>query len=265
VFFLENVWWIFGGIAVVGVVVGVAESTLARHRLRVQFAANMRALQQRGFGIERTYPPEQRTPELYFDFAHKLGAYQEWVPRAKYRLKPIIIFPLDRIIECTLIQDGTVVHSNAVSGTVVSTSFMGLGVASVSGTVPSETSVVGALAVRILMDEITQSSLVIHVLSASLPKASDGYLAAFRRAQEIYGIFEGIVRINEAERSGVSSRGAKQAVTRHEATQTSDEHSQATVDLLRELGELRDSGVITATEFEAKKKALLDQIGQGPS
>ncbi|MDP1788754.1 MAG: SHOCT domain-containing protein, partial [Rhodoglobus sp.] len=85
------------------------------------------------------------------------------------------------------------------------------------------------------------------------------------RAQEIYGIFEGIVRINEAERSGVSSQGATRAATKHEATQTSDEHSQATVDLLRELGELRDSGVITAQEFEAKKKALLDQIGQGPS
>jgi len=45
-----------------------------------------------------------------------------------------------------------------------------------------------------------------------------------------------------------------------DATNTSSSSSGNTIELLKQLGELKDSGILTEEEFTQKKKELLDKL-----
>jgi hypothetical protein len=94
---------------------------------------------------------------------------------------------------------------------------------------------------------------MISVLRASTDKSTPQYQNAFYIVQEIYGIFEGIVRINEAERQ----RGAQ--TVKDQNTQSGGTHNEI-IDQLGKLAELKTKGVLTEQEFEEKKAVLLSKM-----
>ncbi len=249
---------VLGILCIAGVIISVAvisskkkKSYLAADTVHAQ---NMSYLQQIGFKIEKEYSRKELTFHLYFDYTRKLGAVEYYytytdTSSQKKKCEPITVFPLDKIIQCQLIQDGTTVHTNAVAPAMIGAAFLGLGGAIAGATAMSNDAVVGVLAVRLLIEDMKMPSVMISVLRTSTNKASQEYQNLFFLAQEVYGIFEGIVRVNE------QARRQAQAQATTAGAGTSD-----VMDQLSKLADLKAKGVLTDQEFEAKKAMLLAKI-----
>lgn len=215
---------------------------------------NMGYLQQIGFRIENQYFRKEPGLYLYFDYTNKLGAleYNLTYKNASYgnmkKCEAITVFPLDKIIECELIQDGTAVHKNAIAPAMIGAAFLGLGGAIAGATAMSNDAHVGVLAVRLLLEDMKIPSLMISVLKASTDKSSQEYQNFFYIAQEIYGIFEGLMRVND------------QARRQAQAPSNTVGLEGDVMDQLSKLADLKAKGVLTEQEFESKKALLLNKI-----
>lgn len=268
------------GIVLVGMMAtgGIAYPGGKKHESETN--QRLRQLQATGFVIEKRYNEFHdkywtRDPFLLFDFTHSLCAY-------RYN-----VFSLGKIVECSLIQDGTVVHKNAVAPAMVGAAIFGLGGALAGATAMHSDAQVGVLAVRLMLDDIRNPSVLISFLSSSVDKSSQIYLNAFQEAQEVYGIFEGVIRINERQmKQAQIAQNNAQPVSNPAYPQPSAvgtpkiycancgaelsggakfcsscgstvvHISQKTAEQLRKLEQLRDDGILTQQEFEEKKKML---------
>lgn len=176
-----------GGLGPTGAQRKAAAETEARYQ------SGLQQLKQGGFVFEKSYPPMHTRPWLFFDYGNNRFAY--------FNNNAFGIYFLDRVIECSLIQDGTIVHKDAVAPAMVGAAVFGLGGAIAGATAMHGDAQVGILAVRILMDDLRSPSVMFTVLSTSLDKNSPAYLSSFQQAQELYGIFEGVVRYNRTHKA----------------------------------------------------------------
>lgn len=222
----------------------------------VKHKQNMLQLQSSGFHIEesshyRGYKVKddeyiESTVYLYYDYAGKKAAL-EYYDR-EYDCSPITIFPLNKIVDCELLQDYTSVSKE--EGTFGGASAFGYG--GISGNRKAVSQVMaGGLAVRLTIDDIRVSSIVISIIEGSTEKASDEYQGFLSEAQQIYGKFQSIVLINNAE----CQKREQQAVQEPKT----NEHEKA-IEQIRQLAKLKDEGILSEEEFEAKKKLLMEKI-----
>ncbi len=245
------------------------------------YAAARARLQQIGFFAEKVYPPKDPYPWLMFDYRNGRFAY--------YSHGNFDLFDLGKVIECSLIQDGTVVHKDAVAPAMVGAAVFGLGGAIAGATAMHSDAQVGILAVRVLLDDMRSPSVLFTILSHSVDKNSPVYLNAFQSAQEVYGIFEGVVRYNRQHREQVATAAPGMAFAQagvrpgsestdlpgsafcvrcgaplpaqakfcHICGSTVHTISEKTAQQIRKLEQLRDDGILSVQEFEDKKAMLL--------
>jgi len=266
---------------------GAFGPTSVDKKAAAKYASSVQRLIQTGFVIENSYPRKSKTPWLLFDYVHNRFAYN----RDDY----FDVYSLDKVIECSLIQDGTVVHKNAVAPAMVGAAVFGLGGALAGATAMHSDSQVGVLAIRLLLDDMRTPSVMFTILSVSVDKNSPAYLSSFQMAQELYGVFEGVVRINELQRQRNLSQtqsqtqvqgqfqpqAVKENIPMKEQTGIACIHcasilpreakfchicgsvvvplSDKAMDQLRKMEQLRDDGILTAQEFEEKKTILINQ------
>jgi hypothetical protein len=264
---------------------------------RAKYAANHAHLKSIGFQTDQTKVMAGRT--FYFDYQKRLTAYETyWFDEGHIGSSPpkpklfenviesakvygamyggasfcsdIRVFPDDKIIECALLQDGAVVKKSEGSAALAGVSIPYFG--SLQGTAKSGGSEheTGSLAVRLTLDDLTTPSVIFDITSGA-DKSSKAYGVAFEQAQELFGIFDGITRMNlkamqaEAE-SGKEAGEAQPAQAAKTAEQETDANTKDLNDKdkifesIRQLGKLRDEGLLSEEEFAAQKKSLMERI-----
>lgn len=220
------------------------------------------ALTRRQFQVDKRFKTSYGL--LYFDMRNRRGAYLAYVDLVKIYLTPLTtlqFFPLDKITSCALVQDGTMVHQNAVVPGMVGAALFGLGGALAGATAMNSSENCGHLSVRVLIDDAAISSVTVPTLNCSLRKSDEGYTAAFSLAQQIYNEFEGIVHYNRARQSTASQPVAPAApAPRSEPAEGSLQANAQLLDQIKRIAQLHAEGILTDEEFTSKKKALLDKM-----
>jgi hypothetical protein len=219
-----------------------------------------------------------RCGHLWFDYQHMRGAYlkytsfmtYKWHDRGIAPANQMIFFPLNKITECALVQDGTMVHHNAVLSGMVGAAAFGLAGALAGATAMNKSEQIGYLSVRVFIDDISMSSLTFDLLRTSFKKSDQIYLDAFAMAQKVYSEFEGIVRINQRSLSAAVSKpepapaGATSAATVKQApSATGDaaiEVNEKILTQIRNLAQMNKEGILTDEEFAQKKKIYMDKM-----
>ena len=84
-------------------------------------------------------------------------------------------------------------------------------------------------------------------------KSSPQYAAAFQEAQEVFGIFDAIARMNNKAQTPAAQAAAPPAPP-------APVQREDVFEKIRQLGRLREEKLLTEEEFAAKKKALMEQI-----
>jgi hypothetical protein len=206
---------------------------------------NLSYLHQVGFQIQDQYHPKESAIYLYFDYTNKNAALEYFIPGTI--CSNITLFPLNRIVECDLVQNGSVIsrEEGKMGGAVI----LGYGAMAGNKQAVSE-EMGGVLAVRLVIDDMRVPAVVVNVLETAISKASQEYQKFFFIAQEIYGRFQGVVRINNAEMQKLAQQQTPKAAQLPENI----------MDQIRKLGQLRDDGILTEQEFDSKKKLLMEKI-----
>lgn len=208
---------------------------------------------------------------LYLDHGNKQGAFFGFLdPQKSYKtpVSELRYFALNQITECALVQDGTMVHYNAVVAGMAGAALFGLGGAVAGATAMNNAEHGGHISVRVLLNDDHMPSLTITVMNASIKKSEPAYLEAFENAQKIYNEFEGIVRMNQRNQGSGASQGASAQTTAAQRipTQATDPHQDVTAENARileqinHLAQMQKEGILTADEFSEKKKMLLDRL-----
>ncbi|MBI5954405.1 MAG: SHOCT domain-containing protein [Chloroflexi bacterium] len=88
-------------------------------------------------------------------------------------------------------------------------------------------------------------------------ESKGGLLFSALRVQSVTNVME--IDIPSKELNTVS-RIISEAIERAKAPRTQDNQPQSAIDAIKKLGELRDQGILTETEFTKKKEELLSRI-----
>lgn len=209
---------------------------------------NLGFLYRTGFRTEEQYHPDGLKVFLYFDYTNRQAALEYYIP--KIYCTDIIFFPLDKINECEIIQDGAVVSKEV--GSLYGTMIGGYGQISGTQVASTDTKAV-VLAVRLQIDDLRIPSVIINILDGPLSKTDQSYQSRFFIAQEIFGKFRNILLINNSHKT-ISSQRSANAVSKNNASlpETADEQ-------IRKLCELKNEGIFTEQEFEKKKQLLIER------
>ena len=111
------------------------------------------------------------------------------------------------------------------------------------------------LKIKILLNNINQSSLIINLLSKEISTNTQEYENVMKTAEELDGTLNYIVKSCKDNSNTETSKTSPQI--NHEKTPTAQQNS--IFDLLREYKKLLDENIITQEEFDKKKKELLKQ------
>ncbi|NLI21736.1 MAG: SHOCT domain-containing protein [Clostridiales bacterium] len=236
----------------------------------------------RGEGFQVDKAIDQVFGLLRFDYRNRRGAFLPFANTSKSCLTPMAdfkLFSLDKVTECALVQDGTMVHHNAVLPGMVGAAAFGLAGALAGATATNRSENVGHLSIRVFIDDLRVSSLTINILNASIKKSDQVYLDAFALAQKIYNEFEGIVRLNQRGHTAPAAvpaaapaaspapvAGAHPAAPAITASAPQSPTGKALTDnerileQVRRLAQMHQDGILTDAEFAEKKKLYMDKI-----
>jgi len=224
-------------------------------------------LYQKGFSIDKKY--EFAPCRVLLDYQHRRGAFLPLLALPQdYRKTPMSamqLFPLDQITECALVQDGTMVHHDAVIAGMAGAALFGLGGAVAGSTAMSNAEHVGHLSVRLFLDNQSIPSLTVTALNISMIKSSDDFLKLFDNTQQLYNEFEGIVRMNrrtlEAREKQPMPLGSAPADSAAAATAQAKVDGNARIlEQIKHLAAMHTEGILTDEEFAKKKTMLLDRM-----
>lgn len=223
---------IFSTIIVAVVLVETKKDKLIEARMTVEDN-----LQKQGFNIEKQ---AGLTAKLYIDNIQKLWAVNEWTESTNIK-----IYKFSDLIDFELIEDDI----SLMSG--------GMGKALVGGALGgTKGAIIGSAGSRQIKQKVTRLEIKIRtndfehpqqtiqlIKGFGLSKSSPAYDQYFDAAQEIIGLL-----------NYIATNGK---LTQPEATVPAVSKDNLG-SKLRELNELKNEGIITVEEFEAKKKELLN-------
>lgn len=254
-----------------------AELQQALKDAKKQHGENLDKLQKMGFHNDRTNCVGEKY--FYFDYNQKLTVAEFMIindrflsvtvknPLEIYKYpksfcQELVIFPYDKITGCALIQDGAVIKNSEGNAALA-----GVGIpmfSSLQGIASSKSNEhqTGILSVRLTINDIRMPSVLFNFTDAVLDKSSDAYVSAFQHAQEVFGIFDAIVQINKASDQSLSSEQAKIStdVQTIQNSVSNSENVENIFEKIRQLGKLKEEGLLTEEEYIAKKKIFMDQI-----
>lgn len=195
--------------------------------------------------------------------------YQQLLPfinRGESYCRAINVFRYDKIIDCVLIQDGSVVKSSEGSAILAGTSVPMLGVLQGKASSSSDEHQTGILSVRLTLDDMQNPSILFTFNRGNMDKSSADYANNFQQAQEVFGIFDAIVRMNLKAMAVAPPKSVPSAASVEHTAQFAaasapvQSGNESAFEKIRQLGKLRDEGLLTEEEFTQKKKLLMEQI-----
>ena len=274
---LQIIFWIVLGYTLFVVLPIIAYSRKKKRSIAEYEAKLTQRMQDEGFRTEKEFALGSGL--LRFDYHNRLGLYLPYTNPTRYYLTPLTemkIFPLNKVAECALVQDGTMVHHNAVLPGMVGAAAFGLAGALAGATATNRSENVGHLSVRVFIDDLHISSLTITILNESTRKSDQLYLNRFNLAQEVYNEFEGIIRVNQrptaaapaaapaATAASPAAHPAAQPAAAAPAAQTATgkalTDNALILEQIRHLAQMHKDGILTDAEFDEKKKLYMSKI-----
>ena len=164
------------------------------------------------------------------------------------------IFSFDELVGYELLEDDSVV-SAGTTATVASARSSLFGTraygASASAQVGIQKKVVEHLVLRIDTDDVEYPCVMITYISKPTAVSSNNYKFAFSQAQQTMSVLGAILRQREREAPQPESATPVQQIVVNQTSAPND------MELLKQLKELLDAGIVTEAEFQAKKAQIL--------
>lgn len=164
------------------------------------------------------------------------------------------IFSFDELVGYELLEDDSVV-SAGTTATVASARSSLFGTraygASASAQVGMQKKVVEHLVLRIDTDDVEYPCVMITYISKPTVVSSNNYRFAFSQAQQTMSALGAILRQREREAPQAESATPVQQIVVNQTSAPND------MELLKQLKELLDAGIVTEEEFQAKKAQIL--------
>ena len=235
--FIGSILLIFVVVFLLIFVVGIVNGkTMRKENLEAEDIIKEK-LRQQNFTIEKQVG---MTAKLYVDNTQKLWAVSEWDNNSDVK-----IYKYSDLIDFELLED----DESLVKG--------GFGKALIGGALGgTKGAVIGSAGSRRIKQNATLLEIKIRtndfehpqysiqfIKGFSAPKTSDIYKKAFDSAQEVISVLNYI-----ATNGGENIQNSP----------TQSDRVESLGDRLRELNQLKNEGIITEEEFEAKKKELLN-------
>jgi hypothetical protein len=255
---------------------------------RETHTANQAHLESIGFQVDQTKKMAGRT--FYFDYQKRLTAFEMYCFDERHLAmtmkkdgvaifgsgnsfcSAITVFPDDKIIECVLLQDDTVVKKSEGSAALAGVKIPYFGSLQGTAKTGSNEHESGILTVRLTIEDIRTPSVIFRITGGA-DKSSEAYGKAFEQAQELFGFFDGIARmnLNAKEKAAAPEKAPSAAAPPAQTAQAEpaqeiksdpkeSDADENIFDTIRELGKLRDEGLLTEEEFSAKKKYLMEKL-----
>jgi hypothetical protein len=184
---------------------GKLEGARSRH------TANQAHLKSIGFQIDQTKKMAGRN--FYFDYKKRLTAFEMYRFDERHLgmsvtqdgvaifgsgnsfCSDITVFPDDKIIECVLLQDDTVVKKSEGSAALAGVKIPYFGSLQGTAKTGSNEHESGILTVRLTIEDIRTPSVIFRITGGA-DKSSAEYGRAYADAQELFGFFDGVARMN---------------------------------------------------------------------
>ena len=164
------------------------------------------------------------------------------------------IFSFDELVGYELLEDDSVV-SAGTTATVASARSSLFGTraygASASAQVGMQKKVVEHLVLRIDTDDVEYPCVMITYISRPTVVSSNNYRFAFSQAQQTMSALGAILGQREREAPQAESAPPVQQIVVNQTSAPND------MELLKQLKELLDAGIVTEEEFQAKKAQIL--------
>ena len=219
------------------IVIGIVNGTSKKQEYIEARNTIEKELKAQGFNIEKQVG---LTAKLYVDNTQKLWAINEWNNSTDVK-----IYKYSDLIDFELLED----DESLMKG--------GFGKALVGGAIGGTTgAVIGSAGSRKIKQNATLLEIKIRtndfehpqysiqfIKGFALPKNSPAYKEYFDAAQEVVGVL-----------NYIATNGEEKQIQLNSSTITSENIGNT----LRELNQLKNEGIITAEEFETKKKELLN-------
>ena len=224
-------------VIILPIVIGIANGTSKKHEYMEARNTIEEKLKEQGFNIEKQVG---LTAKLYVDNTQKLWAINEWDNNTD-----VTIYKYSDLIDFELLED----DESLMKG--------GFGKALVGGAIGGTTgAVIGSagsrkfkqnatlLEIKIRTNDFNHPQYSIQFIKGfALPKNSPAYKEYFDAAQEVIGVL-----------NYIATNGEEKQIQANSSTMP----NESIGDKLRELNQLKNEGIITAEEFEVKKKEILN-------
>lgn len=256
---------------------------------RAKRAANMAHLKSIGFNLDEAKLIAGR--HFYFDYKQRLTAFEMFHFDERHlamTLKKdgvaifgtgqsfcsnLTVFPDDKIIECVLLRDDSIVKKSEGSALLAGVSIPYFGSLQGTAKTGSNEHETGILSVRLTLNDIQTPSVIFNITGGGMDKSSEAYGKAFGDAQALFGFFDGIVRMNLKAMETASKPKTAEAAEmkpaddikpaseiKSDTALSTPDTAENIFDTIRRLGKLRDEGLLTQEEFTAQKKNLMDRL-----
>lgn len=195
-----------------------------------------------GFSPTKSIGPQISNDRVYIDENNRKVLVINLLTQEKH------IINFEDIIECSILENGATVQKGGVGRAIVGSAIAGGVGAIVGATTRGSASQINSLSVRIVTRDIKRPLVELKLIKTASKRDSSWTKTYMHFAQEVYAT---IVSIIDSVQNSTEQRSSKN-------TPCSTEHKQNhSVEILEQLADLRDKGILTEEEFTAKKQSVL--------
>lgn len=186
------------------------------------------------------------------------------------------IIPFSNIIECSILENGAAVQSGGVGRAIVGGALAGGIGAIVGASTRNSKMVLSSLSVRIVTKDISNALCEIPILKVETERASKEAKEAIDFSQQIYATIISIIdSVNKETQTSTKPFPQQSKDLQTDPTESITSISESSklenlhrssshgplqgssIEILQQLADLRDKGILTEAEFTAKKREIL--------
>lgn len=167
--------------------------------------------------------------------------------------------PFENVVECSILENGATVQSGGVGRAIVGGALAGGVGAIVGATTRGSHAMLSSLSVRIVTKDISNALCEIPIIKSETKRDSDEAKEAISFSQQIYATIISIID-SKPKANSADLTASTPTPTKPENLHQTPSHNQlenSSIEILKQLADLRDKGILTEAEFTAKKREIL--------
>lgn len=197
----------------------------------------------------------ERKNEIRIDSKGKKIAIVQLLPYQK-----IITLKFSDIVDCEILEDSNTVMKGGVGRAVVGGAIAGGVGAIVGANTRKSKNVVNSLKIRIVTQNVSNSLVMIDLITSETNKETTEYKNAIDFANKVYATIISIINSNERITNDNVDNNENATKTASKKNKKTNSESSNNLEKIKQLAELKDKGIITQEEFEESKKKILSKL-----